>query len=167
MTTLITDSQFAFETGYGPNLNYCGIIVGSGPVPDFDLMMKTCKIANRLIVGPTLLAYLAALPGTAILVKSTVLCPVVMQSPSLKLELSGTEVSPIVVASGVPTFAILLLRTDASVLTSTSSRARHVMCLTIGDVGTEADLHIKGQYLTKDQVFRMRDIEITLANVVC
>lgn len=170
--TMITDGQFAYETGM---LNYgrCALVLCDGAVPDFDALVTACKFPYqyyRCFSGAALKTYIQTTLARNVLLSTTFKTNMlVKKGGKLSFAFSTAAENPIALLDGTPTWGILAVRApDVTDFVSTTAKAFGLIGFTVGAKGSGAEMELSSAsgLLTKDQIVKVRDLTITLSSLV-
>jgi hypothetical protein len=170
--TMITDGQFAYETGVG-NFSRCALILSDGAVPDFDALVTACKYQHqysRSFVGSVLKTYIKTTLGRNVLLSTKFNCSMLLQKGGkLSFAFSTAAENPIALLNGTPTWGILALRApNVPDFLESTANAFGLLGFTVGAKGSGSDLELSSAsgLLTKGQIVKVRDLNITLSSLV-
>lgn len=170
--TMITDGQFAYETGLG-NFSRCALILSDGAVPDFDALVTACKYSYlyaRSFAGSALKTHIKTTLGRNVLLSTRFnLSMMLNKGGKLSFAFSTTAENPIALLNGTPTWGLLALRApDVTDFLETAARANGLLGFTVGAKGSGMDLELSSTdgLLVKDQIVKVRDLRITLSSLV-
>ena len=170
--TMITDGQFAYETGMG-NYGKCALILSDGAVPDFDALVTACKypyLYSRSFSGTVLKNYIQTTLARNVLLSTKFNVNMLLnKGGKLSFALSTAAENPIALLNGAPTWGLLALRApDYPDFLATTARAYGLLGFTVGAKGSGMELELSSTdgLLVKDQIVKVRDLRITLSSLV-
>ena len=168
----VTDSLMINETAPNQN-NKSGVVLCSGPVPDFDLFAanKYTTSMQRLWASTTLKSYIAGI-GCSVVVDANFMAPIHYRKSTFTFDFAYAPESPIISLTGKPTWGFIAARNNGTanyfLADTTPAYAVHLICFTVGasdTVGVDLNLPADGT-LVAGRIFRMQNISMPLSGMI-